>query len=93
GGEAILIEAKLLAGMNDADVQALFDSARDADYDDITQSARRILETGPATESEIARLQKRMSEVSALDYFGAGGRHDAEVALAELDQQRYEHPD
>lgn len=93
GGEAILIEARLLAGMNDADIQALFDGARDADYDEITQSARRLLETGPASGSEIARLQKRMNEVLALDYFGARRRQDAEVALAELDRQRYEHPD
>lgn len=93
GGEAILIEARLLAGMTNAYVKALFDSARDADYEEITQSARRLLETGPASGSEIARLQKRMGEVNALDYFEARGRQDAEVALAELDRQRYEHPD
>ncbi|WP_426386924.1 chromate resistance protein ChrB domain-containing protein [Sphingobium sp. R-21] len=93
GGEAILIEARLLAGMNDADIQALFDGARDADYDEITQSARRLLETGPASGSEIARLQKRMNEVLALDYFRAQRRQDAEIALAELVRQRYEHPD
>jgi len=93
GGEAILIEARLLAGMNDADIQALFDGARDADYEEITQSARRLLQTGPASGSEIARLQKRMNEVLALDYFRAQRRQDAEVALAELVRQRYEHPD
>lgn len=93
GGEAILIEAGLLGGMTDGDVQALFDGARDTDYGEITQNARRLLETGPASGSEIVRLQKRMSEVIALDYFEAPGRRDAEVALAELDRQRYEHPD
>ncbi|WP_375195624.1 chromate resistance protein ChrB domain-containing protein [Sphingobium sp.] len=93
GGEAILIEASFLAGMTDIDVQALFDGARNTDYDEITQSARRLLETGPASGSEIARLQKRMGEVAALDYFGASRRQDAELALQELDRQRYEHPD
>lgn len=93
GGEAILIEAGLIAGMTDADVQGLFDDARNTDYDEITQSARRLLETGPASGSEITRLQKRMSEVTALDYFGAPSRRDAEAALAQLDRQRYEHPD
>lgn len=93
GGEAILIETRLLAGMNDAEIQALFDAARDADYDEITQSARRLLETGPPTGSEIARLQKRMGEVVALDYFGAPRRQDAELALVQLDRQRYKHPD
>ena len=93
GGEATLIDAYLLAGQTDADVRALFDAARDADYDDIAQAARRLLETGPSSGPDIARLQKRMEEVTRLDFFGAHGRQDAEAALAELDRQRYAHPD
>ncbi|MET0248343.1 MAG: chromate resistance protein ChrB domain-containing protein [Sphingobium sp.] len=93
GGEAILIEAKLLDGMTDADVEMLFNAARDGEYDDITQNARRLLDTGPASGAEIARLHKRMGEVRALDYFGSVGRADAEAALAQLDRRRYEHPD
>ena len=93
GGEATLIEARLIAGQADGDVRALFDNARDADYDDIAQAARRLLETGPASGPDIARLQRRMEEVSRLDFFGAHGRQEAESALAELDRQRYQHPD
>lgn len=93
GGEAILIEATLLAGMNDDDVQGLFNAARDSDYDEITQGARKLMETGPASGSEILRLQRRLGEVTALDYFGTGRRKDAEAALTELDRQRHEHPD
>ena len=93
GGEAILLDARLLAGQNDGDVRALFDAARDADYDEITQTARRLLDTGPTSGTDIAKLQKRFAEVSALDFFGAHGRQEAEAALAELDRQRYQHPD
>ena len=93
GGEAALIEARLLVGQTDLDVRALFDTARDADYDEIAQAARRLLETGPTSSADIARLQKRMEEASRLDFFGAHGRQDAEAALAELDRQRYQHPD
>lgn len=93
GGEAILIDLRLLAGTTDEDVRSLFDGARDTDYDEITQSARRLLETGPASGTEIARLQKRLGEVTTLDYFGAPGRRAAETALAELDRRRYDHPD
>ena len=93
GGEATLIEARLLVGQTDLDVRTLFDTARDADYDEIAQAARRLLDTGPPGGADIARLQKRMEEVSRLDFFGAHGRQDAEAALAELDRQRYQHPD
>lgn len=93
GGEATLIEAHLLAGQSDGDVRVLFDTARDADYEEIAQAARRLLETGPASGPDIARLQKRLEEVGKLDFFGAHRRQDAEAALAELDRQRYQHPD
>ncbi|WP_084733165.1 chromate resistance protein ChrB domain-containing protein [Sphingobium chungbukense] len=93
GGEAIVIEAKLLAGQSDSDVRLLFDTARDADYDEIAQAARRLLETGPASGADIAKLQKRLEEVGRLDFFGAHGRQEAEAALADLDRQRYQHPD
>jgi hypothetical protein len=93
GGEAILLDAILLAGQSDADVRRLFDAARDADYAEIAQSARLLLETGPVSGAEIAKLQKRLGEVTTLDSFGAHGRQDAEAALAELDRQRYQHPD
>jgi hypothetical protein len=93
GGEAILIEARLLSGMSDADVKGLFHAARDADYEDITQSARKLMETGPASGSDIARLQKRFADAAAIDHFGAPARQEAEAALAELDRRRYQHPD
>lgn len=93
GGEAILLDASLLAGQSDGEVRALFDSARDADYDEVAHTARRLLDTGPASGAEIAKLQKRLAEIGALDFFGAHGRQDAEAALANLDRQRYQHPD
>jgi hypothetical protein len=93
GGEAVLIDARLLAGQSDDDVRQLFDAARDADYQEIAQAARRLLDTGPATGAEIARLQKRMADVARIDFFGAPGQQAAQAALADLDRQRYAHPD
>lgn len=93
GGEATLLRAQLIAGQGDGDVRALFDVVRDADYQEIAQAARRFLETGPATGPDIAKLQKRLADTERLDFFGAHGRQDAEAALAELDRQRYAHPD
>jgi len=93
GGEAILIGGQLLGGQSDADVRGLFDAARDADYAEIADAARRLLETGPASGPDIARLHKRMAETARLDFFGAHGRQQAEAAIAELDRRRYAHPD
>ncbi|WP_263588485.1 chromate resistance protein [Sphingopyxis sp. GC21] len=93
GGEAVLIEARLIEGQSDAELHALFDAARDADYDELAQAARGLLDTGPASGPEIAKLQRRLAEIVQLDFFGAHGRQGAEAALRELDEKRYVHPD
>ncbi|MGC6330773.1 chromate resistance protein ChrB domain-containing protein [Rhizorhabdus sp. FW153] len=93
GGEAVLIDGRLIGGQTDAEASALFDAARDADYDDIVATARRLIETGPASGGEINRLRKRLDETVALDFFGAHGRQKAEAAIAEIDRLRHAHPD
>lgn len=93
GGEAMLIGAEFLGGQSDADIRALFDAARDAEYDELAETARRLIETGPASNQDIARLRKRLAEIARIDFFGAHGRQQAEAAIGELDRQRYAHPD
>src|SRR5436853_4500531 len=43
GGEAIVCEAALVEGLSDADLQALFDKARDEDYAQLAVEAREVL--------------------------------------------------
>jgi len=93
GGEAILIDARLIEGQSDADLRLLFDAARDADYEELAQAARGLLDTGPASGADIARLQRRLAEIVRIDFFEAHGRQAAEAALRDLDEKRYAHPD
>lgn len=98
GGEATLCSANLVEGLADSQVQALFQAAREADYAHISSEARQIEaelpakiadddERRPQVEAEHARLCKRLSEVAAIDFFGAPGRETAESAVAELDRR------
>src|SRR5882724_513252 len=41
-GEAMVCEARLVDGLSDAQVRALFDAARDADYAEIAKEARDL---------------------------------------------------
>lgn len=93
GGEAVLIEARMIEGHSDADLRDLFDAARDSDYEELAQAARMLVDTGPPSGSDIAKLQRRFGEIIKLDYFDAHGRQAAEAALRELDEKRYAHPD
>ncbi len=89
GGEASLCEARFVEGLSDNQVEALFQAARETDYTQIAEEARRLAEI-PFTERQIedtrrtqleidlARLKRRLVEVVAIDFFGAPGREAAE---------------
>jgi hypothetical protein len=89
GGEASLCEARFVEGLSDDQVEALFQSARAAEYSQIMEEARRLaeiplpegqIEDSRRTQSEVdlARLKRRLAEVVAIDFFGAPGREAAE---------------
>jgi hypothetical protein len=99
GGEAFSCEAALVDGLEDREVQALFDAARDEDYAEIADAARELaarrdqLETAEARAefaTQVTRLRRRLDEVVAIDFFGADGREPAKglVSGLETDQQR-----
>lgn len=94
GGDAPICEARFVEGLSDDQVEALFGAARDADYAQIAEEARRIeAELAPGDdltrlEAEVARLRRRFGEVSAIDFFGAPGREAADGALLALEKRR-----
>ena len=93
-GEAMVCEARLVDGLSDAQVRALFDAARDADYAEIAKEARDLAaEVGkdPTAEqraearSQLGRIRKRLAELVSIDFFGATGRLAVESLLAALE--------
>ena len=93
GGEASLCEARFVEGLSDDQVEALFQAARGAEYDQVAEEARRLAEMplpdGPVEETrrtqleiDLARLQRRLAEVVAIDFFGAPGREAAEGLIS-----------
>jgi hypothetical protein len=96
GGEAFVCEARLIDGLSDEEVRALFDRARDADYAELTKQAQALAKSlrrkaGAVVPKEprahVARLRKRLAEIAAIDFFGAIGRESAEGLLKGLEAQ------
>jgi hypothetical protein len=97
GGEASICAADFIEGLTDDQVQAMFQAARDADYGQIADEARSVLDSVPASasaitdqdrtgiEANLARLKKRFSSVTALDFFAAPGREPAEKVMEQLE--------
>ena len=89
GGEAVVCEARLIDGLSDQEVRALFDQARDADYEDVAKDVRALAKLRPNAKPDaiaerriqVARLRKRLAQVVSIDFFGAIGREKAEGLL------------
>jgi hypothetical protein len=91
GGEAMVCHARLLDGLADDQVEALFQAARDADYAAIVEEASRVVRDARgemAHDGGAVRLGRRLAEVVAIDFFGASGRSAAEQAVAALAESR-----
>jgi hypothetical protein len=96
GGEAALCEAQFIDGLDDAQVVSNFHRARDADYVEIAQAARRfereLSRQRPLSEKrrsqlrvEVSRLRRRITEVIAIDFLGAPRREAAEGLVRGLE--------
>jgi hypothetical protein len=97
GGEAWICAANFIEGLTDEQIEAMFQAARDADYAQIAEEARSVLDSVPASasaitdedrtviEANLSRLKKRFSSVKALDFFSAPGRESADAAMQQLE--------
>jgi hypothetical protein len=102
GGEAFVCEARLIDGLSDQEIRALFDKARDADYAQVVKDARALAKSlRPHAKTsaladvraQVARLRKRLAEIVAIDFFGAIGRETAEEMIRTLEARLNEDAD
>src|SRR5262245_38813503 len=93
GGEAFVCEARLIDGLSDEEVRALFDRARDADYAELAKEAKSLAMSKAGSDraaevrTQVARLRKRLAEIAGIDFFGAIGRETAEELLRDFEAQ------
>jgi hypothetical protein len=94
GGEGLICEARLVEGLSDAEVRALFDAAREADYDGLAQETRALdaaLRAGTISRGEgrakAAKLRANLGQIAGIDFFGANGREVIEGLLGALEHQ------
>ena len=99
GGEATICAASFVEGLADEQVQALFQAAREADYNQFAEDARELLNSVPgrsgitksedrsAFQADLNRLRKRLAALTALDFFAAPGRSAAEAVMLQLESR------
>jgi hypothetical protein len=87
GGEGSVCEARFVDGLDDSEIEALFNAARDADYAAIAEEARDLgkalagkalsKKQFAAHDARVSRLTKRLADTIALDFCDATGRQSA----------------
>jgi len=86
---------RFMEGLTDEQVVALFQNARKSDYEKIIQDANLLLSDwssgkndpkDPAVKgpAQVSRLQRRLDEVAAIDFFQATERGTAEILIKDL---------
>ena len=92
GGEAWVLRSEFLSGITDHDAREAFRAARAADYSALAADARTLLESvrvnaadAPTAAPELARLEKRLAGIRAIDFFDAAGRQEVEVVMQSIE--------
>ncbi|MBI3319126.1 MAG: chromate resistance protein [Candidatus Omnitrophica bacterium] len=95
-GEASLCETQFVEGLRDHQIEALFKTARTADYTQIVEEARQLAKAIAATsqgsdrpqhEGNLVRLKRRLAANVDIDFFQARGRGTAESLLREIEER------
>jgi hypothetical protein len=87
---------RFVEGLSDEQIEELFQSARNAEYDELAKAARKLAGTPPAKglakeehrahlEVDLARLKRRLAEIVAIDFFGAPSRQTVEGLVANVE--------
>ncbi|MFH0727392.1 MAG: chromate resistance protein ChrB domain-containing protein [Pseudomonadota bacterium] len=95
GGDGSISEARFLEGLSDEKVIALFQGARNSDYEKIIQEARQLLtewssgqtdsqDPGARSPAHLTKLRRRLDEVRSIDFYQAPERGTAEILLNDL---------
>jgi hypothetical protein len=96
-GDATVVEAQLVAGVTDAEIEAKFREAKDAEYAALSADLRALQaeaigrrkrplseEERVRLQSDVARFEAKLQDLRATDFFGASGSEVARSLLREL---------
>ena len=80
GGDAIILDARAIAGYADADIVALFQAQRDAEFAALAEEVRTLKtalarRAGPSAAeaaAQLARLAEKAKTIAARDFFPSG---------------------
>jgi hypothetical protein len=95
GGDVTVSRAEFIQGLADNDLVELFNSARQADDQELIAEAKQLLEgfrqkrddgVESGIDQQLLRLRRRFVEIRAIDYFDSPSAQPADAALETLER-------
>jgi hypothetical protein len=95
GGDASVVEARMVEGLSDAEIENRFRDSKDAEYAEVTAQLRTLRASYPKKRrisdddrtdllAKISRWQQRIDAIALSDFYGASGREVATGLVSEL---------
>ena len=84
GGEAMLLDSDFLEGVPNGVLEQMGREERDREYRELLDTVNSL---ATASDADIARLQRQLTDIVRRDHFGAAGRDAAEFAVRALGQR------
>jgi hypothetical protein len=89
-GDASVVEVLRIHGHTDRQVMTLFNSGRARQYENLIRDIRLALRAAASRSRaqqllDFSRLNRRLTELNAIDFFGCGKRKEAEDLMKELE--------
>jgi hypothetical protein len=96
GGDGSVCHASFVDGLTDEEVEALFRAARSRDYEEVAEAERAALKALTSAKAadadararargELARLKRRIADISMIDFFGSPARAQVDELLERLE--------
>ena len=97
GADGAIMETRLVDGMRDEQIRELFNAARADDYNAVLGSVRDALssfsekvgdeEAQDHARKTLQRARRQIGQIESIDFFGADGHQDLNLALRDLDNR------
>ena len=96
GGQGVIFSASVVEGLSDGDLAALFDAAREAQYQELAGEVRKALGNMERTRSrptsvevaeQVVQFRERLTAIEGIDFFQANGREQVQALIDTLESR------
>jgi len=99
GGQGVIFSAGVVEGLSDGELGALFDAAREVQYQALADEVRKALSSldrtrnrpaSPEVSDQVVQLRERLSAIESIDFFQANGREQVQALIDTLESRARE---